>query len=387
MSKPRSLRVGFIEAGSGRGGSTYSLLRVLRALRAESPTAIEPMIFTLYPAAAEIFTTADFPAVCLRSGNFFGRLLEMRSLLKTHALDLIHCNNPLYDHRPFLLAARSRGIPATVHFRCSRLLTRSERWLLGGVAHLFYNSSAGGRVLENEPACPPEKRSFVANGVDLSLFTTSATERLAARAKLNLAENDFAILLPATLQPGKGQLDAVDALAELRGEGLPRQLFFAGEEHYQSPGFKNELLAKITAAGLCEQVHLLGHRDDMPELLAASDLVIQPTRLTEAWTNSLIEAMAAGRPVIGARAGGIPEIVDDKVGILVEPGDPSGLAAAIAAIHKDPSLAKKLGLAARVRAEELFDIRLTARHLHEVFTALVGLDVNGNRHKMDTAHA
>jgi glycosyltransferase involved in cell wall biosynthesis len=91
------------------------------------------------------------------------------------------------------------------------------------------------------------------------------------------------------------------------------------------------------------------------------DIYIQPS-LNEGMGRALIEAMAAARPVVASRVGGIPAIVEDRrTGLLVPPGDPGALAAAIAEVIEHPEFGRALGLAARERIDERFSVRAMVR--------------------------
>ena len=101
-------------------------------------------------------------------------------------------------------------------------------------------------------------------------------------------------------------------------------------------------------------MQFLGERSDVPALLASSDLFVLPSR-SEASPNGVLEAMAAGLPIVASRVGGVPELVESGVqGLLVEPDQPAALATAILDLMNRPQFASVLGLAARERAERLF---------------------------------
>lgn len=118
------------------------------------------------------------------------------------------------------------------------------------------------------------------------------------------------------------------------------------------------------AGGVSDQVSFLGHVSPIEPLLGACEIIVLPS-LSEGLPMVALEAMALGKPVVASRVGGLPEAVEDGVtGLLVEPGDPSALAAAIGALLDDPDRARKMGEAGRARVERDFTLeRMTSEYL------------------------
>jgi glycosyltransferase involved in cell wall biosynthesis len=146
---------------------------------------------------------------------------------------------------------------------------------------------------------------------------------------------DFLTLVRAT-----AQLPAGSARVLIVGDGPDR----AAIDH------------EVSRLGLRDTVELLGERADVAELLAGSDVFVLPSR-SEGMPMSVLEAMAAGLPVVASAVGGVPELVrDGETGTLVAPGDPGALAGALGALVADPAQRTRLGAAARTRAEAEFGI-------------------------------
>ena len=113
-------------------------------------------------------------------------------------------------------------------------------------------------------------------------------------------------------------------------------------------------------AGVAERVHFLGWRSDVPRILQALDLYVQPS-VSEAFGLTVVEAAAAGLPIVASDVGGIPEIIEHGVnGLLVPPGDAQALADAIQQLIDDPQRARQLGEAARRTAFERFSAEAMA---------------------------
>ena len=141
--------------------------------------------------------------------------------------------------------------------------------------------------------------------------------------------------------------------------GLEARLRIAGD----GPD-RPALEAEIDRLGLSDHVELLGTRDDVPELLASSDVFVLSSD-SEGLPMSVLEAMAAGLPVIASAVGGVPEAVrDGETGALVPPGDSAALARALRRLVADPALRERLGDAGRRRVEQEFSLeRFEREHL------------------------
>jgi glycosyltransferase involved in cell wall biosynthesis len=139
----------------------------------------------------------------------------------------------------------------------------------------------------------------------------------------------------------KGHEYLVEAVAKLK-QGFPSLhlvIVGSGDRH-------DALVQQAESAGLRDAVHLLGHRDDIEACLAGMDLFVLPS-LNEGMGRALIEAMAAGLPVIASRVGGIPAVIDhEQTGLLVPPGDADALAGALRRLLERPEWATQLGMAA-----------------------------------------
>jgi glycosyltransferase involved in cell wall biosynthesis len=157
------------------------------------------------------------------------------------------------------------------------------------------------------------------------------------------------------LQAPKDPITLLRALSEL---GRPAEAVIVGDGP-DRPAVESE----VRRLGLQTAVRLTGERDDVAELLAEADLFVLSTR-SEGLPLSILEAMAAGLPVVASDVGGVPElVVDGETGFLVPPGDPHALAAAIERLLDDPDLRRRLGAAGRLRVSEHFDLA-SARRAH-----------------------
>jgi glycosyltransferase involved in cell wall biosynthesis len=160
----------------------------------------------------------------------------------------------------------------------------------------------------------------------------------------------------------KGHEYLIEAVAELKQNfpSLHLVIIGSGDRH-------DALLQQAELAGLRDAVHLLGHRDDVEACLAGMDLFVLPS-LNEGMGRALIEAMAAGLPVIASRVGGIPAVVShEQTGLLVPPGDASALAEALRRLLDRPEWASQLGLAASRSVDSRYGSVSMTRAIESIF--------------------
>jgi glycosyltransferase involved in cell wall biosynthesis len=197
-------------------------------------------------------------------------------------------------------------------------------------------------------------------GVDVERFQSFDARRLAQlREELRLDRFRHVVSAIGRLEPGKGQ-DLFLRAARVVGERMPDVGFLiVGEEMREArSGYGGALRALAIALGLGERVVFAGFRREIPEVLAASDLLVHAATRPESFGLALCEAMAAGRPVIATDLGGAREIViSGETGWLVPPGDPEALAEAILALLGDAERRRAMGRAAERRARAAFDAR------------------------------
>jgi glycosyltransferase involved in cell wall biosynthesis len=169
----------------------------------------------------------------------------------------------------------------------------------------------------------PERTRAVPNGCDTSVFRLA--DRAPARAALGLRAESEVVVFVGWIAPTKGLRELVDAVKSLRASHPDLQLFCIGEGALQA-----ELEARAIAAGVADRIRFLGRRTslEVASWLAAANIFCLPS-YAEGCPNSVIEALACGRPVVATNVGGIPELVNSESGILVPPQDSKALAEAL----------------------------------------------------------
>lgn len=242
---------------------------------------------------------------------------------------------------------------------------RSLHWAMSGRKSrlIVQNPDDRRAVLEADLMDPAHVRVIAGAGVD--------TQRYQPRADAPCASGRTAsILFAARLLWDKGIAEFVQAAQMLRAGGLNVHFLVAGEPDPGNPASVPE--AQLTAWREEGNVTLLGHVHDMPALMATADVVVLPSNYREGIPTSLIEAAAAGLPIVTTDAPGCREIVQDGVnGFLVPVRDSAAVAAAIRKLVLDPKLAARMGAAGRQKVLAQFDERIVLMDTLAVYRELV----------------
>ena len=186
------------------------------------------------------------------------------------------------------------------------------------------------------------------------------------RVRLGLKESDRVLICVANLRPVKGHVYLLRAMESLARRHGNVRLLMLGEGE-----LREELTARVREYGLENHVSFLGYRDDVRDLLCLADIFVCPS-LSEATSLAILEAMAAGKPVVATNVGGNSALVDDGVtGFLVPPGNADALGERISLLLSDRELADRLGREARAKAEKRFTVDTMIKAYDDLYERLV----------------
>ncbi len=300
-------------------------------------------------------------------------LLAARRLtrwLTAEDIRVVHCHKSSDLRLGALLKALQPGLQ--LFFTDHMGVTRPKRdpyhrWAYGKLTRLFsISDTTRARNLAAFPL-PASRICRLYLGIDPAPYAPrlDTAARQALRRTLGIADGTFVIGLPGRLTPGKGQAVVIEALAALDPAWRQRMhlVVVGGREADEGarPGYVAELDAQVARHGLDTQVTFTGFRDDLPRLFEVFDVVCVPSR-NEAFGLTVIEAMAAGKVVIGADSGAIPELLGG-CGRLADPQSPPAWAEALRALASDPTLCEALARSARERMHRTFTLQDHVRGL------------------------
>ena len=323
----------------------------------------------------------DVAVVALHKGEGtdFRAHLRLWRVLRELRPSVVHTRNlPALE---FLAVAALAGVPGRIHGEHGRDIhdidgSRRKYNLLRRAINPFatcYTAVSGdlARWLMRTIGVGPDKVKHICNGVDVRRFSP----RVGARAQLGpegfIQRDTFVVGTVGRMQAVKAQPTLVQAFIHLiQNEPQARRrirLVLVGEGPLQE-----ECRVLLRDAGVEALAWLPGERSDIPEIMRALDLFVLPS-IAEGISNTILEAMASGLPVVATRVGGNPELVrEGETGLLVPPTDPPAMAEAIRAYFVDRDRASSHGVAARRRVEALFSINTMVRNYMEIYDAVLG---------------
>lgn len=297
-------------------------------------------------------------------------LVSLNRLVRSWRPDVVHCHSQSALSLCTMALGLGRVKPATIMHWHGTIFRRSRtpwgQWIadrsLARAAAVIACSEAVAAAGIAHHGVPEGRVHVIHNAVEIARFD-AARPHPRLRALLGATEETVLALFVGRLGAWTKGLDVLaEAMARIPAD-LPLALALVG------PG--DDAAVRPLFAQCSHPVSFLGARShqEVPALLKAADILVQPSR-HEGLPLTLIEAMAAGLPVIATRVGGIPEAVHDGVtGLLIEPGDPQPLALSLQRLALDGDMRKRLGEAGQRRARQIFDVGAVAQRVAEVYEA------------------
>lgn len=379
MDASRPARVLHVLSGGTVGGCEQHVLALLTRL---DRSRFEPWLacFEARPDAAmpmlPLFRDAGVRTIDLRARRRTdpAALWRFGELLRRGHFDIVHAHSFRTELASVLYGRMLRRAPIlmrTVHnvdeFYVSPHYARLSRLSATKLDRIIAISDAVAAYLRNEAGLPAEKIDRIYYGIDPTPYDPALPppSRRAERDPLRRPT----IGMVARLAPQKGHRVLFDALPAIRAAVPDVHVRLVGHEELSTT---SELMAHAHQTGVANLVELEGFRADIPQVMANLDAFVLPS-LWEGFGLVLLEAMAAGRPVVASMVGPIPEIVVDGVtGLLVHPGDPAALAEAIIRLLRDPELAAAYGQAGRARVERDLRVETMVARTEALYDELLG---------------
>lgn len=363
MAKP--IPVLLMTRSLGLGGSERQLAEIAQAL---DPTAFEPHVgcfhaegFRAEELRAAGVPVAAFPVRSFVEPSVLTGAIALGRYLQEHRIQLLHTFDvPLnlfgvpvarLFRTPRVLSSQRASRALTPSLR-RHLLRLTDQWVDG----IVVNSEFIRRELIEEDRVPARKIHLCHNGLDAARFPAAP----------RTCEGPLVIGTICALRPEKGLDTLIEAFASL----IPHAN--ASLQIIGSGSVLPELQALAAKTGLGHRCRFEPATQDVAASLRGIDVFVLPSR-TESFSNSLMEAMAAGCCVVASRTGGNPELVaDQETGLLFRPGDPADLTGSLNRLLQDEALRTRLGSAAAQRIRTQFTIARAAEQMAAIYENLLG---------------
>lgn len=356
---PRPLRLMHVVPQLGIGGMENGVLNISAGLAEAGFDQRFCAVRQCELSTARLQSIADRSVLAGRGAmrSSVGKLVRV---MRAFRPDIVHSRN--WGAIEAVVAARIAGVPVAIHSEHGYELDMLDgmplrrRYFRRFAYRMADAVLTVTRELRDYHAAQawiaPERVSVIYNGVDTARFAPQPAVRARVRAELHIADGEILVGTVGRLVAIKDHLTLLRAAEELsaRGSWLRVLLVGDGPERARLEAFVNE------RPGLRNRVTFAGASANVPELLNAMDVFVLPS-ISEGMSNTLLEAMATGLPVIATNVGGTPEVVEDGVqGNLFAPRDVKALAEHLGRLSGPLSLRQNFGAAARRRAVERFSL-------------------------------
>jgi glycosyltransferase involved in cell wall biosynthesis len=298
-------------------------------------------------------------------GRIIRALWKLWSVTEQYHIDLLHSDGPrntLYAG----LIARLKRRPLVWHVR-SFESDPYDRMLCWVSSKVILVADA---LAERFPAKAQKAKCVtIYNGVDLQRFVPASDPRTGPATPM-FEEPCLVVCHTGRVEPQKGQKKLIEACGRLRYRVPQLRIVFAGA--ITDEDYLQECYQYASRLGVRERIRFIGQQADVRGLLHASDIFVLPSIRGEAFSRSMLEAMASGKPVIATACGGAAEaLVDGHSGFIVPSEDSGALAEKIALLATHSELRNGMGQAARNRAEALFGIETNVERTMEIYQELL----------------
>ena len=305
-----------------------------------------------------------------------GRSASLRTAIRLGAwmlrkrVRLLHANGPAY-YRCASVAAKYLGIPRICHLQLPPVHSELN-WAFKVRPHATIACSADlQRRVMGMLSPSADTLMSIPNAVDVDDFKPPA-DMTTLRDRLGIGRASLVVTIVGLVSERKGHQYFLEMAQQVAGSHPSAEFVVVGEDILGHGAYRCAMEQYARELGIEKRVRFLGFREDASDWIAASDIVVLPT-LEEGLPVSLIEAHACGKPVVATDVDGIPEIVEDGVtGILIPVRDTPALAKAVLTLLSDEELRRRMGVAARGRAERLFCARIYAEKICQLYWQLLG---------------
>lgn len=311
------------------------------------------------------------PVRGLLSPSAIRRGAQLGAIVRSRAIDVVHAHDPYANVLAAPAVRLTTGAAVITSHRWWRHVHRARVRIANRIAYRFAhrvlaNSPAVGELVIREEGVSRERVVVIPNFVDEAAFAPLSPERRAdLRRRMGLEPGQVAVGMVANLYPVKDQLLLVRAAARLASAWPAVRFVMVGEGSERT-----SITACARELGVADRILLPGRIAHEPGMAGVFDVAVLTSR-EEGFPNWVVEAMAAGRPVIATRVGGVPDaVVECDTGHMIATGDDAALADRIDSLLRDSARRERMGRAGIDRARALYHVSAVLDSLEQLYTSL-----------------
>ncbi len=383
------MKVLFVHSSDELYGSDVSLLELVRRLpeRGVEPTAVLPTDLPYRGELRRALSESGIPYVRLDMGVLRRRYMNPRGIfsfgyrltkgvvalskmIKTGRFDLVHSNTGAVWGGS--IAASLTGVPhvwhireivenpaALSHFMAWQVVTFSSRIIA-------ISTAVADHIAELHPR-GADKISVIPNAVDTERFSPSV-DGAAVRREWQVTPDEMLVGVAGRVHPWKGQDVLIEAMPLVLRRAPKVRFAIVGDVTPDRLALRESLVRRAEELGVADRLIWAGYRRDVPQVMAALDVLVVPSTSPEPFGRTILEAMASGTPVIATAHGGPLDIIEDgKTGLLVPPRDPAALAVAIIQMAEEPEWRKRMGEAGLAEVMEKYTVEKYVERVLRVY--------------------
>ncbi|MCK9432059.1 MAG: GT4 family glycosyltransferase PelF, partial [Candidatus Omnitrophica bacterium] len=290
--------------------------------------------------------------------TMFKMIPKLVDIINQEEIDIVHARSRVPAWIAYFACRRSRAVLITT---CHGYYKKHFfSFVMGWAKRVIAISNVIARHMIDDFAVPHDRIRLIPRSVDLEKF-----RYLDPRDK---RKEDFNVGIIGRITPLKGHLYFIKAMAHIYRQVPRLKIWIVGDAPASKESYKEELQVLVRRLGLWHCTEFLGTQRDIPGIMEHLDLVVLSTTTHEAFGRVVVEAQAAGVPVVATRVGGVIDIIEDgKNGLLVPPADPRSMSEAVMRIFKDPQLARTLAEKAYLKVKEKYNVELMVKNTLDVY--------------------
>ncbi|MCX5712829.1 MAG: GT4 family glycosyltransferase PelF, partial [Candidatus Omnitrophica bacterium] len=283
---------------------------------------------------------------------------QLAEIIRKEEIDVIHARSRVPAWIAFMAARKCKKVFITTAHGYYKKHPFSL--VMGWAKKIICPSNCIARHMVDGLGVPYERIIIIPRSVDISKFSYTSPDKK--------RRDEFNVGIVGRITPLKGHLHFIKAMAKVARQVPRLKIWIVGDAPSSKESYKEQIQVLVRRLGLWHCTQFLGTQRDIPSIMNHLDLLVLATTTHEAFGRVVIEAQAAGVPVVATQVGGVVDIIDhDKTGLLVPAADPQAMADAVLKIYKDKELARVLAENAYEKLKEKFNVELMVKNTISVY--------------------